>query len=133
MSGVTYIIVTFLDVADHLARAQGDFDLWMAFSLGMGQMQRLLQVRPIDLCPAIYARAFTLVPQVITINWSFPQSWVDFANMVREYVDFDFPSLAQPECQIKLTPVKSMLLRTSVMAATRAPARIYHRLPSHLD
>eukprot|EP01047_Picozoa_sp_COSAG01_P118670 COSAG01_NODE_47361_length_391_cov_0.702055_1_plen_79_part_10 len=56
--------------------------------------------------------------QVITLNYRFPKPWVAVADALRAYFDFDFPALAQPECQIPMTPMEGVLLRTRVTAAT---------------
>ena len=88
--------MTFVDLSGDIEAATGGFDLYMAFSAGAGQFQRLLQV--------------------VTINYQFPQSWVDLANYLRAFIDFDLPSLAEPECQIKMSAMGRMLLRTRMMA-----------------
>ena len=88
--------MTFVDLSGEIGDAAGAFDLYMALSAGSGQLQRLLQV--------------------VTINYRFPQSWVDFANSLRAIIDFDFPSLAEPECQIKLSALGGVLLRTQMVA-----------------
>ena len=72
-----------MDVSDHIGHAYGEFDYWMAISQGFGQMQRFLAL--------------------MTPAFGFPASVIALAREVKKYLNFDFPSLARPECAVRPT------------------------------
>jgi hypothetical protein len=89
----TYIIAsTGSAIAEHADQAYGNYGAMESFSSACGQTQRFLEM--------------------VSPNFFWPRSWLAFAAAIKAIIAFDLPELAQPECQIEMSPSEGIFYRT---------------------